>query len=83
MPKQKSVAAEEYSLARENILRVFGLIGGQAAMAAWATKYPTEFYRLYARLIPVDNVVRGPDGSNGPVKLSVVFVPPPHEKPGN
>ena len=79
MKKGKSAAAQEYSLARENIMRVFGLIGGQAAMAAWAKKYPTEFYRLYVRLIPVENVLRGPDGE-GALKISVAFVSPAAEK---
>lgn len=75
MKKEKGAAAQEYSLARENIMRVFGLIGGEAAMAQWANKYPTEFYRLYARLIPVENVVRGPDGE-GALRISLSFVAP-------
>lgn len=79
MKKEKSVAAQEYSLVRENIVRVFGLIGGQAAMAQWANKYPTEFYRLYARLIPVESVIRGSAGGDA-LKIAVSFVAPAAEK---
>ena len=28
--------------------------GGVAALVKWADKHPTEFYRLYARLIPTE-----------------------------
>lgn len=30
----------------------FHLIGGVPRMAYWADKHPTEFYKLYARLLP-------------------------------
>jgi hypothetical protein len=39
--------------AKENILDAFEFIGGVDALAAWARKNRTEFYKLYARLIPV------------------------------
>ena len=38
--------------AKDNILAVFTRLGGTDTMAAWARKNQTEFYRLYARLIP-------------------------------
>ena len=38
--------------AKENVLAVFTRLGGTAAMAEWAEENKTEFYRLYARLIP-------------------------------
>lgn len=37
---------------KENIIEVFSRVGGVAAMATWARKNRTEFYRIYARLIP-------------------------------
>jgi hypothetical protein len=40
--------------AKENILAVFTRLGGTAAMAEWAGENRTEFYRLYARLIPTE-----------------------------
>lgn len=40
--------------AKQNILAVFTRLGGTAAMADWAQENQTEFYRLYARLIPTE-----------------------------
>ena len=40
--------------AKDNIIAVFTRLGGTAAMAKWAKDNQTEFYRLYARLIPTD-----------------------------
>ena len=48
--------------AKENIAAVFTRLGGTAAMARWAKKNQSEFYRIYARLIPVDTVLQGEDG---------------------
>jgi hypothetical protein len=41
---------------KSNVIAVFDKIGGRDAMAAWALENPTEFYRLYARLIPTEAV---------------------------
>jgi len=41
---------------KENILNVFERIGGMTAMAEWAMENQTEFYRLYARLLPTEVV---------------------------
>jgi hypothetical protein len=38
--------------AKENIIAVFTRLGGTAQMAEWAKDNLTDFYRLYARLIP-------------------------------
>lgn len=38
--------------AKENIVEVFNQIGGIPKMVAWARRNKTEFYRMYARLIP-------------------------------
>jgi hypothetical protein len=43
--------------AKENIIEVFNQLGGVEAMTKWARRNKGEFYRLYARLIPV--VVHG------------------------
>ena len=40
--------------AKESIVAVFTRLGGTAAMATWAEANPTEFYRMYARLLPTD-----------------------------
>ncbi len=38
---------------REAVQTVYDDIGGDQAFAAWARKNPSEFYRIAARLIPV------------------------------
>ena len=48
-------------VAKDNIAAVFTRLGGTAAMARWAKKNQSEFYRLYARLIPHEHT--GPDGA--------------------
>lgn len=49
--------------ARENIAAVFTRLGGTAAMAEWAAENKTEFYKLYARLVPVEQRLGNPDGT--------------------
>jgi hypothetical protein len=49
------------STAKENFMAVFVRLGGTAAMAKWAADNNSEFYKLYARLIPteVDAAISG------------------------
>ncbi len=58
--------------AKENLIAVFTRLGGTAAMAEWAKDNLTDFYRLYARLVPqqidVDVNVRPCDVSAEPLK---------------
>lgn len=54
--------------AKENIAAVFVRLGGTAAMAKWANENQTEFYKIYARLLPVE----GP-GDKGEHKLILTW----------
>jgi hypothetical protein len=40
--------------AKENITAVFTRLGSTAAMAEWAEANQTEFYKIYARLLPTE-----------------------------
>lgn len=40
--------------AKEAFRLAFDKMGGTDALAAWAAENPTEFYKLYAKLIPID-----------------------------
>lgn len=42
--------------ARENLSSAFDLMGGVPALVKWGKSNPTEFYRLWARLIPKESV---------------------------
>ena len=45
----------------------FELIGGVPRLAAWAHTHPTEFYKLYARLLP--NQAQVDFGNDGVLKI--------------
>jgi len=55
MPRPRGVPNKIGAQAKENIVAVFTRLGGTAAMAEWARNNQTDFYRLYARLIPTDS----------------------------
>lgn len=57
--------------AKENILAVFTRLGGTAQMAAWARENQTEFYKIYARLVPTETHLANPDGT--PLSVNVTF----------
>jgi len=38
---------------KDNVIEVFNMIGGLDAMAEWATEHRTDFFRLYAKLLPL------------------------------
>lgn len=58
---------------KENILAVFNRLDGTAGMAKWAKANPSEFYKIYARLLPTQTEVSGPDGGDIPLSLNVTF----------
>ena len=52
-------------VAKENIIQVFDQLGGVDGMVAWATKDDKnkgEFYKIYARLLPIESNISGIDG---------------------
>jgi hypothetical protein len=48
--------------AKEAILWVFHALGDTPAMERWARDNPTEYYRIFSRLLPHE--VTGADGQN-------------------
>lgn len=57
--------------AREAFQLAFETLGGVRALGTWATANPTEFFKLYARLIPVEHVG---DGGAGPIAAVVKHI---------
>lgn len=49
-------APKKVTLARENLSSAFDLMGGVPGLVRWGKRNPTEFYRIWARLIPKDAV---------------------------
>lgn len=70
--RQKGSGNKLSGLAKDNICAVFTRLGGTAAMAEWAVENKTEFYKLYARLIPVQ--VSGDPDNPVEARLTVEFV---------
>lgn len=70
MPSRKGKPNKVGATAKENIIAVFTRLGGTAEMAKWARDNQTEFYKLYGRLIPVEQKVSGSE-DGGPVKHEI------------
>ena len=49
--------------AKDNFQECFKQLGGVPAFVKWARRNPDEFYKLYARLIPVEVSGTGEDGA--------------------
>lgn len=45
-------APKTITMARENLTEAFDFLGGVAALVVWGRQNRTEFYRIWARLIP-------------------------------
>lgn len=56
MPSRKGSPNKLGVAVKANVVAVFDLIGGIKGMATWAKKNRTDFYKLYARLIPTEVV---------------------------
>jgi hypothetical protein len=52
VPSRKGKPNVAGKMAKENILAVFTRLGGTAGMARWAQENLTEFYKIYAKLLP-------------------------------
>ncbi len=57
--RQKGTPNKATATAREAFQLAFDQIGGPQKLATWAEENPTEFYKLYGRLIPVDVNAKG------------------------
>lgn len=60
--RQRGTTNKLTKSAREAFALAFEQSGGYAQLTAWAKENRTEFYKLYARLIPVEHVGAGGDG---------------------
>jgi hypothetical protein len=56
MASRKGIPNRIGAAVKSNVIAVFDKIGGRDGMAEWAKENPTEFYRLYARLIPTETI---------------------------
>ncbi len=64
--------------AREAFTLAFQGIGGTPTLEIWAKANPTEFFKLYARLIPQEHVG---EGGSGPIATVVKHIYESTESP--
>lgn len=69
--RQKGSPNKLTTSAREAFALAFEGIGGANALKGWALENQTEFFKLYARLIPVEHVG---EGGSGPVATVVKHI---------
>lgn len=71
--KQQSIAASAAPKAvqatRAQLLEAFELMGGVPALVKWGKTNPTEFYRIWARLLPKD----APEPDQGKMPLETLL----------
>jgi len=64
------------STVKENVIAVFDGIGGVEHMKQWAIDNPNNFYNIYAKILPTQTELSGPDGSELPSGIGILFVKP-------
>ena len=52
--RTKGVPNKISAAVKDNVLAVFNRLDGTSGMAEWAKENKTEFYKIYARLLPTD-----------------------------
>lgn len=74
--RKKGTPNKATSTVKDNVLAVFDKIGGVAQMAAWAEEHPTDFYRIYSRMLPQEGkeAEAGEEDKATPVKVEVSVV---------
>lgn len=69
--RKKGVPNKLTKSAREAFQLAFEAAGGAESLGTWALANKTEFYKLYARLIPVEHVG---EGGSGPIATVVKHI---------
>ncbi len=77
-PKGRTGPNKTTTSAREAFTLAFQGIGGTIALQAWAKENTTEFFKLYARLIPQEHVG---EGGSGPIATVVKHIYESTESP--
>jgi hypothetical protein len=67
--RQKGTPNKLSTNVKDNVISVFEQLGGTDHMARWAEENPSQFYNIYAKLLPLQ--VTGEDG--GPIDTSLTI----------
>lgn len=57
--RQKGTPNKITMSVKDNVIATFERLGGIDGLVAWGEENRTEFYRLYAKLLPVETQVTG------------------------
>lgn len=52
--RQKGTPNKLSMTVKENVINVFDSLGGTEHMKEWAIENPTQFYNIYAKLLPTE-----------------------------
>jgi hypothetical protein len=69
--RKKGTPNKSTALVKEALELAFDGIGGVPALIAWAKREPTEFYKLFSKLLPQQHNVTGPGGR--PIQIETKF----------
>ncbi len=58
--------------AREAMEAAFKGLGGVQALQEWAQENPSDFYRIWSRLVPQAQSIAVSDGEGGPLVIRIV-----------
>lgn len=71
--RQKGTPNKSTAAVKEALTKAYTTIGGDKSFAAWARANETEFYKLWAKMLPQE--VSGPEGSPIDVLTRIEIVP--------
>lgn len=69
MGRKKGSVNKTTASVKQALTDAFVKMGGVPSLVTWGKENPTEFYKLYVKLLPTDVQLSGPEG--GPLQVFV------------
>ena len=80
--RQKGVPNKSTRAVKEALQEAFEGLGGVPSLIAWAKEEPTEFYKLWTKLLPAEvkaEVTQVGDSPVGKIQIEVISANPEHQ----
>lgn len=73
--RQKGTPNKTTASVKQALIQAFDDLGGVESLVLWGSENPTQFYQLWAKILPqeVHNTLTGADGGPLATSLEVVF----------